>query len=155
MKLLLRNISYAITLILILAACNRPANNTTPDELILGKWRFASFDIPEHLMQQGSNMDHYQFTMMEQSLKMMVYTFFKDGTYAMDGDLNGRSTTNMERGTFKFINDGKVLNLESTSGEKKRSGIQEWEIDRLTSDSLIMGSNGKPARMIMLKDATE
>jgi hypothetical protein len=142
-----------LPVLFVFGACDQLTGKETrpPAELIVGKWRFEKLGIPKEKLADLEDWDRASFEEKQHEMKIMRYSFFNDGTYAMGVEFGDDFAKDMERGTFKLINDGTVLLTEPIAGDNKNAKASELAIMSLTKDSLIIGLKTDKASMIFLR----
>lgn len=141
--------------LLMLCACDPATQPATPAELIIGQWQFEKMALPQVDLDRMESMERAQFAQLEHQMKTMNYSFFTDSTYSMDMRIGDDFAKNMERGTYRLINDGAVLVTEPISEGSNERKTTELNVTRLTADSLVLGGNQREARMVFLRSKTE
>jgi hypothetical protein len=144
----MRHLSVLLAL-LSLAGCN--VSPSEPAELIIGNWRFLELDLPSSVRDRLESHERAQFAQVQIQLQMMHYSFFNDGTYSLDMKAGEDFSENMERGTYRLINDGTVLITEHTDERTQESNNSELKVLRLSADTLVVGDGNKNASMVFLR----
>ena len=124
-------------------ACTGEEPTASPAELLIGKWKFETMNLPEVAKAQMDDQARVQFAMMLNQMQPLKYSFFEDGTYSFDMELAEGLAKNMERGNYQLMNDGAVITTEPDPSSMKDSKNNSFKIVLLTADSLVLGDDDR------------
>ena len=69
-----------VPVLISLMACTGEGPTASPAELLIGKWKFETMNLPEVAKAQMDDQARVQFAMMLNQMQPLKYSFFEDGT---------------------------------------------------------------------------